>query len=191
MATLLYLHGFLSSPASHKAIQVKQWLAQYRPDIHYACPHLSPYPKETQQTLLAQLAKIEGSIGLIGSSLGGFWATWLAEEFDMRAVVVNPSVNPMAMFPQYLNRSVKSYHSEETYFLRDQHLTELWDLDTPVVKRSDNYWLLAQKGDEVLDYRLAEKKYALCKQNIEQGGDHAFQNFERYIEPIVEFLFPN
>lgn len=189
MPTLLYIHGFLSSPQSHKAVQVKTWLQQYRADINYLCPALSPYPDAAKQTLLSALATADAPVGLMGSSLGGFWATWLAEQFDLRAALINPSVNPMAMFPAYIGKPVKNYHTEECYELGAEHLQQLREVDTPSVERVNNYWLFAQTGDEVLDYRLAEKKYAGCKQTIESGGDHAFQGFDRHLASSIEFLF--
>ncbi|BFM10025.1 esterase YqiA [Simiduia litorea] len=189
MPTLLYIHGFLSSPQSHKAVQVKTWLQRHRPDINYLCPALSPYPDEAKQHLLSALAAATAPVGLMGSSLGGFWATWLAEQFDLRAVLINPSVNPMAMFPAYIGKPIQNFHSQECYELRDEHLAQLHEVDTPVIERFSNYWLFAQTGDEVLDYRLAEKKYANCQQTIEQGGDHAFQRFDRHFERAIAFLF--
>src|SRR5690606_33320091 len=103
MLELIYIHGFLSSPLSFKARQTAQWLAEWRPDIRYHCPHLSPYPRATQQTLEALVESLlPGRIGLIGSSLGGYWSTWLAEKYDLRALLVNPAVRPWEFMPDYL-----------------------------------------------------------------------------------------
>jgi uncharacterized protein len=95
MAALLYLHGFLSSPSSFKAQQAQVWLAAKHPEIDYHCPQLSPYPAETQQ-LLEQLVQslLPQPVYLMGSSLGGFWATGLAEKYNLRALLINPAVNP-------------------------------------------------------------------------------------------------
>ena len=189
MASLLYIHGFLSSPQSHKAVQVKTWLQSHHPEINYICPSVSPYPDVAKQTLLSALEGAEGPVGLIGTPLGGYWATWLAEQFDLRTVLINPSVHPQAMFPNYMGSPIKNFHTDEHYLLLDHHLVALWSVDTPIIKKTDNYWLFAQTGDEVLDYRLAQSKYQKCKQTIEQGGDHAFQNFDRHLEHAIKFLF--
>src|SRR5690625_6851590 len=110
MATLIYLHGFLSSPVSYKAQQVKQWLADERPDIRYLCPHLTPYPERTCEQLQNLVEGLGNErIFLMGSSLGGFWATWLAEQYDLRAVLINPSVRPWEFMPEYLEVVVQSY----------------------------------------------------------------------------------
>lgn len=188
MAALLYIHGFLSSPLSFKAQQTQAWLAVNYPEIAYHCPQLSPYPAETQQHL-AQLVEslLPQPVYLMGSSLGGFWATWLAEQYNLRALLINPAVQPQEFMPKYLDIDLKSYHTDDTYRLNAGHIAEIVRADVPVA-RPANYWLLAQTGDETLDYRKAAAKYAGCKQTLEPGGDHAFQGFERYLQPGLDFL---
>jgi len=191
MLELIYIHGFLSSPLSFKARQTAQWLAEWRPDIRYHCPHLSPYPRATQQTLEALVESLlPGRIGLIGSSLGGYWSTWLAEKYDLRALLVNPAVRPWEFMPDYLEVDLQSYHTDDSYRLNAGHVEEIKACDLPV-RRHANYWLLAQTGDETLDYTQAVEKYQGCKQTVEEGGDHSFQGFERFLSDGINFLFPD
>lgn len=190
MPSVIYIHGFLSSPQSHKAVQVCDWLTQHRPDIQFYCPLLPPYPSETAEILADCFDRAEGPVGVIGSSLGGFWATWLVETRGCRALIINPSVNPMKLLPQFLQAPVQNYHTGESYQLTEAHLEELARFQCPVIERKQNYWLLAQTGDETLDYRLAVEKYRACRQTIEPGGDHSFQGFERFIERGIEFVLP-
>lgn len=124
----------------------------------------------------------------MGSSLGGYWCTYLAEKYDLPAVLINPSVSPYEMMPNYLGQPLKSYHSDDTYTLTVAHVDEIKSVDTPIIARPDNYWLMLQSGDEVLDYRQALDKYPDSKLLLEDGGDHSFQNFERHIEAAIEFL---
>ncbi len=188
MAALLYIHGFLSSPLSFKAQQTRNWLALHCPHISFHCPHLPPYPAETQHLLEAKVESLfPQPVYLMGSSLGGFWATWLAEKYDLRAVLINPAVRPQAFMPAYLNIDLKSYHTDDSYRLNARHINEIVAADIPVT-RTANYWLLVQTGDETLDYRHAVDKYAGCKQTVEQGGDHAFQGFERYLDDSIKFF---
>ncbi|RYZ97790.1 MAG: esterase YqiA, partial [Moraxellaceae bacterium] len=121
MASLLYIHGFLSSPLSFKAQQAKAWLAANHPEIDYHCPQLSPYPAETQQLLERLVEFLPQPVYLIGSSLGGFWATWLVEKYNLRAVLVNPAVNPQTFMPNYVGLDLKSYHTDDVYHLYDHH----------------------------------------------------------------------
>ncbi|OGT71403.1 MAG: esterase YqiA [Gammaproteobacteria bacterium RIFCSPLOWO2_02_FULL_56_15] len=189
MATLLYLHGFLSSPGSSKAVQMRDWLAVHRPEIQYQCPFLTPYFGETRKRLEGLVTELlPEPVYLMGSSLGGFLATWLAEKYDLRAVLINPAVQPSVLDHGYTGVELKNFHTGDTYVLNGSHVSELHAADTPVIRRHDNYWLLVQTGDETLDYRLAVKKYNGCRQLIEQGGDHGFHDFARHIPEAVRFL---
>jgi predicted esterase YcpF (UPF0227 family) len=189
MAHLLYIHGFLSSPESVKAVQVAEWLRENRSDIEYHCPFLTPYPEQTRITLetMVQALKPEG-LCLMGSSLGGFWATWLAEKYDLKAVLINPAVELSVFKSEYINSELKNYHTQDTYYLTDDHVEHFRQVDTPTVRRNQNYWLMVQTGDETLDYRLAINKYRRCRQLVEEGGDHSFRDFCRHIPAAIEFL---
>ncbi len=189
MPALIYIHGFLSSPLSHQAQQVKAWLEEHRQDIGYHCPFLSPYPDEARALLEQRVESLlPEPVYLMGSSLGGYWATFLAEKYDLRAVLINPAVRPSMLMPDYIGVDVKNYHTEDSYRLSPEHVEQLRAVDTPTIERKDNYWLMVQTGDETLDYRLAVEKYQGCKQLVEDGGDHSFQAFERWIPESIAFL---
>lgn len=189
MRRVLYIHGFLSSPLSFKAQQVKQWLAQHHPDIAFHCPSLTPYPDQTAAALMAELAKHPADQwGVMGSSLGGFWANWLAHTQPLRALVINPAMAPWQFMPAYLDQPLKSYHGDACYLLTKTHLDEIIRYDLPLT-HPERIWLLAQTGDATLDYRQAAAYFAGCKQTIEDGGDHSFVGFERFLAPGLEFLF--
>jgi predicted esterase YcpF (UPF0227 family) len=196
MASLLYIHGFLSSPMSAKAQSMQQWLKLHRPDIAYYCPQLPPYPKPCATILDALISAITSDTGdkpklpiyVIGSSLGGFWATWLAECYRLQAVLINPAVDIDKLMPSYLNVELKNYHHADTYRLDEKDFNDLLSFQRGKLANLENYWLLAQTGDETLDYRLAQERYKGCHQTIEQGGDHSFQNFENFIPQIINFF---
>ncbi len=188
MAALLYIHGFLSSPLSFKARQTQDWLAANHPEIDFYCPQLPPYPTQTRAILESLVEHLlPQPVYLMGSSLGGFWATWLVEKYNLCAVLINPAVSPQSFMPEYLEVDLKSYHTDDSYRLHAGHIDEIVAVDVTVT-RKPNYWLLVQTGDETLDYRQAVQKYAGCKQTIEDGGDHAFQGFERYLHNCIEFF---
>lgn len=189
MPMLLYLHGFLSSPASSKAEQVRDWVANHRPDIHYQCPLLTPYFGETAKTLEALVKdRLPDPVYLMGSSMGGYLATWLAEKYDLRAVLINPAVQPSVLDHGFVGMELRNYHTGDRYVLTEAHISELKALHTPVIQRPGNYWLMVQRGDETLDYRLAVEKYRDCEQLVEAGGDHGFMGFEQYIPEAIRFL---
>jgi uncharacterized protein len=188
MSSLVYIHGFLSSPASSKALQAKAWLANHHPEVAYYCPLLSPYPEQTRLQLEHLVESLlPQPVFLMGSSLGGFWATWLAEKYDLRALLINPAVKPSDFMPEYLEVELKNYHTDDIYCLNAQHIEEIKKAEVAPA-RKNNYWLLVQTGDEALDYRDAVKKYAGCKQTVEVGGDHSFQGFDRFFEDAMIFF---
>ncbi|MGO4998000.1 YqiA/YcfP family alpha/beta fold hydrolase [Oceanisphaera sp. W20_SRM_FM3] len=191
MSTLLYLHGFNSSPQSVKAREMQQYLLQKRPDIHFICPQLSATPAAAW----AQIAEIceqirtesQGPFGVAGSSLGGFLATQVAEQFGVRAVVINPAVNPHLLLKDYIGEQVNPY-TFDRYLLTEQHMRELSELRLMEPTCMDRIWLLQQQGDEVLDYREALDFYRFARVCIQKGGDHSFIGFHHYCAQIIRFL---
>ena len=192
---LIYLHGFLSSPQSFKCQALKQWLQENRTEIVFYAPLISPYPAEAAMALGKALEDFKsnhrGPIGLVGSSMGGFWCTWLAEQHSLPAVIINPAVTPSRFMPGYLEQNLKPYSGEDhTYRLQQQDVDNMRELESSIPgSLSGRYWLLTQRGDETLDYREGEAFYRGQRQTIEDGGDHSFQEFARYMPALVDFLF--
>ncbi len=191
----IYVHGFNSSPASFKAKCYKRFLTQYHPLDKFIAPELSDLPSKAIKTLTGLIKQHRDSleqinspeIALIGSSLGGYYSTWLAQEFDLKAVLVNPAVNPQELLVNYLGKN-KNYHTGEEYEFTKQHITQLNEVSVNNIISPDKLMVLLQTGDEVLDYRLAEAIYSQTHLIIEQGGDHSFQNFAQHCEKIYQFL---
>ena len=191
MCQLLYIHGFLSSPQSYKAQQMKAYLQLHHPNVAYHCPQLTPYPQTCAAVLEAIVDKAiaaNETIALMGSSMGGFWATYLAERYNIPAVLINPAVEALDLMPKYIGQTLYNYHTEDVYYLTTDDLALLSRYDTPVITRTTNYWVFLQAGDETLDYRLAADRYRECQQTVEQGGDHCFQGFERFHSATLRFF---
>ncbi|MFN3544228.1 MAG: YqiA/YcfP family alpha/beta fold hydrolase [Thiobacillus sp.] len=183
---IVYLHGFNSSPASGKARQLGEHLAALGRADDYLCPALANSPRDAIAQVEAALAPHRGPVTLVGSSLGGFYATHLAEKHGWKAVLVNPAVHAHRLLRNALGLQ-KNWHTGETWELTEAHLAELAALDVPAITRPDRYLLLAQTGDEVLDYRDAVAYYAGARHIIEEGGDHGFVGFERHFQTILDF----
>jgi predicted esterase YcpF (UPF0227 family) len=184
---LIYLHGFNSSPQSIKARQLQARLRAMGREALYACPALPDRPTHAIALLEGEIAKAPApSITLIGSSLGGYYATWLAETHGVRAVLVNPAITPHLGLRAYLGMQ-RNLYTGAAYELTERHLHELQALWIERPTRPLRYYLMVTTGDEVLDYREAVEKYAAGRQLVVQGSDHGFAEFAQYLDSVLEF----
>ncbi|MBU2971487.1 esterase YqiA [Pseudoalteromonas sp. C2R02] len=184
-ARVIYVHGFNSSPESFKAKQFGQYLKQkFNDRVEYLVPCLNHEP-------LAALITLESLINdktvLIGSSLGGFFATYLSQKFGIKAVLVNPAVMPFNLMTTYLGEQYNPYQ-DYSYQLEMRHVTQLKQIHIAKLHQPQLVYLLQQTADEVLNYQDAVKYYADGRQTVEFGGDHSFIKFERHFESIANFL---
>ena len=183
---LIYLHGFNSSPGSHKAQVLKRYMGERGLGDEYCCPALPHLPQRAIAVVEAGITKHpRESITLIGSSLGGFYSTYLAERHDLRAVLINPAVYPDEHLRAYLGVQ-RNLHTHQQYELTEEHLRQWEQLYLPTV-RPQRYLLLVETGDEVLDYRLAVNKYAGARQLVIAGGDHSLKSFPEHIPLILDY----
>ena len=185
---IIYLHGFLSSPQSQKAQQTLAYVTTHYPDILIEIPKLAHYPQAAVD-LIEQLVKRHAGkkCHFIGSSLGGFLSTYMVQKFGGKAVVINPAVKPYELLADYMGAHVNPYTHEE-FTLDASHIEQLINLDVKTIEQVENFWVLLQTGDETLDYRQALDKYQGAKLTVEEGGDHSFQDFERFLPDIFRFL---
>jgi uncharacterized protein len=179
---LVYLHGFNSSPLSHKAQVMQRFMAQRGLAHEYACPALPPL---AQDAISAVEHALKPGDCLVGSSLGGFYATYLAEKLDLKAVLINPAIDPHVGLRAYLGPQ-KNLHTGEPYELTEVHLRE-WEKLYVARITPQRYLLIVETGDEVLDYRKAVARYAGAEQVVVQGGDHSLQSFPQHLPRILEF----
>jgi predicted esterase YcpF (UPF0227 family) len=186
--SILYLHGFLSSPQSAKACATLAYLQQHHPDIKFIAPQLSGIPSEAwQQAQRAMHSVKEDVVGIMGSSMGGFLATLLAERHQCKASIINPAVAPHELFPEYLGTHTNPY-TQETFELTANHIQHVAQLVIDKVTSPDNYQVFLQTEDEVLDYRLAEQLYQDTNLHIVEGGDHGYQDFDNELPKIMRFF---
>jgi predicted esterase YcpF (UPF0227 family) len=185
---VIYLHGFLSSPQSQKATQTLEFVSANYPNLTIEIPQLANYPDDAIKIIESCIAKHKGKkLRFIGSSLGGYLSTFMVEKYSGKAVLINPAVRPFELLGDFLGEHINPY-TQESFLLENKHINELRQLHTPRLKAVSDYWVLLQTADETLDYRQAESKYQDYKLTIEQGGDHSFQDFQRFLPDIFRFL---
>lgn len=180
---IVYLHGFNSSPQSHKAQLLQRYMRERGLEREFACPALPPEPR-------AAVRAIEDSVGgeptcYVGSSLGGFYATYLVEAHGGKAVLINPAIEPHVGLRSYLGPQ-RNLHTGEAYELTRSHLDEWRDLYVSRIT-PQRYLLLVETGDEVLDYRQAVKRYAGAERIVIEGGDHSLRSFPEHLATILRF----
>ncbi|GAA3569346.1 YqiA/YcfP family alpha/beta fold hydrolase [Marinobacter xestospongiae] len=187
-ATILYLHGFNSSPRSQKASELRDWLPQLHPGIELIVPELGFDPDQAYSRAADLIQARAGQpLGLIGSSLGGFYATALSQRFDVPAALINPAVRPYDLLWDYLGAQYNPY-TDEHYTLTEAHMAALKVLEPESLSAPENLLLLLQTGDETLDYRDALAYYRGVPSWIQPGGDHRFQRLERVVPAMLAFL---
>ena len=184
---IIYLHGFCSSSASFKAQLVKAYVTEH-PQHSVFLPDLNHYPKQAIAQVENHIKTLQGEQwGLVGSSLGGFYASYLAEKYNKKAVVINPAVRPFELLESRLGEQ-KNFHSEQTFDLTDDHLQQLKSLHVEQLSQASNFLLITKTADEVLDYRLGIDFYRGAEQQVITGGDHSFADYADYLETTFKFL---
>jgi predicted esterase YcpF (UPF0227 family) len=187
---LIYLHGFQSSPLSMKGQLLYAYVQQHRPDIQMHLPDLNAPPLEVLAQLSALIQSLP-NVALVGSSLGGFYATQLVAQHHVPAVVINPAMRPWQLF-QDLFGDVLPYTVHPNWHLTAQQLDDLADIALPVAQDADKILVLLQQGDEVLDYREAQRYYSAASPSAmmmtEAHGNHAMDDFADKIPMLLQFL---
>lgn len=165
-----------------------RWVVQHRPDLRWHCPQLPASPKDAMQQIFADVRDwpVQYS-AVIGSSLGGFYATVVAERLGCRAVLLNPAVDPARDLVQHIGETT-TWHGDAKFFFRAEFVDELRDLHPRRISRPERYFAVIAKGDELLDWREMRGRYAACQGKLLEGGDHALSDFDAHLPDVVKFL---
>jgi predicted esterase YcpF (UPF0227 family) len=185
---LLYLHGFRSSPKSFKAQRLQSWLAKHHPALHWWCPQLPPSPAEALALLRQGTAGWPASSAVVGSSLGGFYATQVAECTGWPAVLLNPAVDPARDLAAHIGEQAAFHTPEERFFFRAGFIDELRALTVSAITRPERYFAVIAKGDELLDWREMTARYPGAGVRLLEGSDHALSDFDEHLPHILSFL---
>ena len=184
---ILYLHGFRSSPKSMKARVISERMAALGLSDQLACPQLPASPKLAMELALSLIEGVPAAeLSIVGSSLGGYYATWLAERVGCRAVLLNPAIVPLQDLDKHVGVTTQ-FHSDEPFEFKREYIDELRALAVDPITRPERYFLIAATGDEVLDYRDMVKHYAGARQHVIDGSDHGISEFPDYLDAVLAF----
>jgi uncharacterized protein len=186
---LLYLHGFRSSPQSNKARQMQSRIARDHPAVLWWCPQLPPSPRAALEMILRETADWQReSMAVVGSSLGGFYATCVAQARGCKAVLLNPAVHPARDLAKYIGEQTSWHDPGERFFFDATFVDELRALESGPLAHAENFFAVIAKGDEVLDWREMTARYAGARIKLLEGGDHALSDFEAHMDEVITFL---
>ena len=185
---LLYLHGFRSSPQSAKARRMAAWVDEHAPRLTWWCPQLPPSPREAVELLTRGVAGWPiDRMAIVGSSLGGFYATVLAERLRCKAGVLNPAVDPARDLARYIGE-ITAWHSEERFFFLPAYVDQLRDMKPAELADPSRYFAVIATGDEVLVWREMSARYRGSHLRIVEGSDHALSDFDTHLPHLLHFL---
>lgn len=183
--TLLYIHGLNSSARSKKACQLIALMQSLGLSEQLRVPELHHHPREAMFQLESAVEAL-GRPLLVGSSLGGYYATHLAQRHGLKAVLINPAVNPHQLFDGFLGTQ-QNFYTGENWELTHDHILALRELEVPAPQDPQRFQVWLQTGDEILDYRRAESFYRACALRIQAGGDHSYQGFAMQLPSLLSF----
>lgn len=186
---LLYLHGFRSSPQSAKARQVAARVAAQHPGVTWWCPQLPPSPREAMGLVMQGIADWpHAQMAVVGSSLGGFYATHVAEACACKAVLLNPAVDPARDLAKYIGEQTSWHNPAEHFYFEPRFVDELRSLECGPVADPARYFAVIAEGDEVLDWREMTGRYPGARIKLLEAGDHALSDFDEHIDEVFGFL---
>jgi uncharacterized protein len=186
---LLYFHGFRSSPRSFKAQRMETEVRKRHPRVTWWCPQLPPSPKQAMRMVADTIAAWpHDRMAVVGSSLGGFYATWVAERTGCRAVLLNPAVDPARDLARYIGEQTVWQDPQQHFYFAPEYVEELRALACGPLARPDRYFAVIAKGDEVLDWREMTGRYPGARIKLLEGGDHALSDFDAHLEEVLAFL---
>ncbi len=186
---LLYLHGFRSSPQSTKAQMMAARVQADHKKVRWWCPQLPPSPREAMALIQRGTADWPADqMAVVGSSLGGFYATALAQQRGCRAVVLNPAVDPARDLAAHIGEQTAWHDPAEHFFFRPEYIDELRALQTGPLTHPERTFAVIAKGDELLDWREMTARYASARIRLLEGSDHALSDFDAHIDAVQEFL---
>lgn len=188
---LVYLHGFRSSPRSSKAVMTERAVSKLcssNQSIEWYCPQLHASPKSSMDMVEQYIDQaVADRMVVVGSSLGGFYANYLAEKYGCKAIVLNPAVRAARELAPHVGM-MTAYDSDEPFDFRPEYIDELKALQIDRISNPERYFLVAAKGDELLDWKEMVGFYEGAKQLVLEGSDHGISDYANHLPKVLDFI---
>lgn len=193
---LLYLHGFRSSPQSTKAQTMAAHVAREHPRVTWWCPQLPPSPRAAVDLIGRGIAAWPRErMAVVGSSLGGFYARWLALQTGCRAALLNPAPQPARSLAAHIGEQTTWQNPDERFFFEPRFVDELQALEADIARLAppqpatpERLFALIAQGDELLDWREMQAFAAGGTVRLLEGSDHAITDFDEHLGAVLDFL---
>ncbi len=186
---LLYLHGFRSSPQSMKARMVAARVQARHPEVTWWCPQLPPSPRQAMDLVMQGIAGWpRDAMAVVGSSLGGFYADWVARQTACLAVLLNPAIDPARDLQTYIGEQTGWHDPNEHFFFKPEFIEELRAFEAGPPRQPQRLFALIAKGDELLDWREMTARYVGARIKLLEGSDHALSDFDAHLDEVLEFI---
>jgi len=185
---IIYIHGFASSGQGAKATLFREYFSSQ--GVEFIAPSLSNVPSlaiDTLEQIIESYIKFyKCKVSLMGSSLGGFYSIYLSQKYNLKAVLINPSIFPYDTL-SHVPSPMTNFYDGSSFEWREEHYEALREYEIADVN-AENFMLLLQMGDESLDYRHAAQKFQDASLDIEEGGNHGYEGIERQFKNVEKFL---
>lgn len=186
---LLYLHGFRSSPLSTKSQIMAKYMQENHPNINWWCPQLPPSPKQACELILEGTKDWAAEeMAVVGSSLGGFYANWLAQQRGCKAALINPSTDPYSTLKDQVGQLSTWQHPESKFEFTQEYVDELRNYYVKELRNPKNVFAIIAKGDEVIDWRISVDNLKGAEILLLDGSDHALSDFTEHMPKLLSFL---
>jgi predicted esterase YcpF (UPF0227 family) len=189
---LLHIHGFLSSSHHARQNKLENYINAQQLNVEVLCPELPDNPAPALAVLeqiIEQALSERRQVALLGHSLGAYFATYLADKYQLRAVLLNPVVRGYDIMCEFFGQGFND-HTKTSFEIGEADIQCLIGLYLEKLSNPDSLMVIQQAADAVVDPLDAEDYYRACRLKIESDGHHDFNGFERIVVDVVNFLFP-
>ena len=185
--TILYFHGFASSSNSNKAKVLKKYISKNYKNAEIIIPDLDNNFKMAVSQIHKLIKSAKHPIVFIGSSLGGYYASYFSTKLKTKSVLINPAIPPLRDFEMYLGEN-ENYSTGEKFIITPEDIRYIRKISYKKYANAENTYVLLESDDEVLNYKETAKYFSGSYLDIIYGGSHSYESLDEKLKKIVDFI---